>query len=58
MTRKRTVESLERQLAEVSEALAVASNAQRLGDVQALGERYVHVEQSLHQLLESWAEMA
>lgn len=52
------IESLERQLAEVSEALTVASNAQRLGDVQALGERYVQVEQTLHQLLESWAEMA
>ena len=52
------IETLENQLAEIGEALARASHAQRLGEVQALGERYVDVEQQLHQLLESWAEMA
>lgn len=52
------IETLENQLAEISEALALASHAQRLDEVQALGERYVQVEQKLHQLLESWAEMA
>ncbi len=52
------IETLENQMADISDALALASQAQRLDEVQALGERYVQIEQKLHQLLESWAEMA
>ncbi len=52
------IHTLERQLTAIGEALAAASRAQRLDDVQALGERYAHTEQELHRLIENWAVLA
>jgi ATP-binding cassette subfamily F protein 3 len=52
------IHALEHQLIDLSAALTVASRVQRLGEVQALGERYAQTEQELHRLIENWAVLA
>ena len=52
------IRGLERRLTELSLALEAASTAQRLGEVQRLGEQYAQIEKTLHQRLETWAELA
>ncbi|MCO6452988.1 MAG: ABC-F family ATP-binding cassette domain-containing protein [Caldilineales bacterium] len=52
------IHALETKLAEISTALASASSAQRLDQVQILGERYLAVEQELNHLIEHWAALA
>ena len=52
------IHDLERNLAEISTALEIASTAQRLDQVQQLGERYLAVERELNRLIENWAELA
>ncbi|MCS7038202.1 MAG: ABC-F family ATP-binding cassette domain-containing protein [Anaerolineae bacterium] len=51
------IADLEQQLADLGAALAAASSARRLTEVQSLGERYARLEQELHEAIETWAAL-
>ncbi len=51
------IHAKERELEEVTRALEQASLAQRIDDVQRLGERYQSLERELDELIESWAAL-
>ncbi len=51
------IHAKERELEEVTRALEQASLAQRIDDVQRLGERYQSLERELEELIESWAAL-
>jgi ATP-binding cassette subfamily F protein 3 len=51
------IANLEQQLADLGAALAAASSARCLTEVQSLGERYARLEQELHEAIEAWATL-
>jgi ATP-binding cassette subfamily F protein 3 len=51
------IQDLENELMEISTALENASRAQKLSEVQRLGERYARIEREMERLIESWAAL-